>query len=163
MKKAIILCGIPNSGKSTWAEEYSHLHRSKMVVTMSRDKIRENSVYFEQPYFYTLYNETIVTNTFERELKFWINAKVDIIIDNTNCKEYYIDKAKTLLESNEYKVYIKFFYVSLFKAKWREFWRRFRIHRSVPFKVINDMKKNFDKLDKKKYQLIDYDYNFITI
>lgn len=83
MKPTIeILVGIPCSGKST----YCYLNE----CVISRDTIRENL--FIGKYKFSKQNEQRVTNQFDNSLLFYIENKEPLIIlDNTHCKEIYID------------------------------------------------------------------------
>lgn len=151
--KVIILSGIPGSGKSTWAKKYQSTN-SWYTRILSRDTIRENA--FSQPYIYTKQNEDTVTRMFDILLNSYLTDKLDVIIDNTNCKDFWIKShLKTILENfPEYKVYIKYFYVPLWKAAWRAYWRKRRTGKDVPYSVIKDMHRSFKKMDRSQFKEI---------
>ena len=148
--KVIILSGIPGSGKSTWATNYLK-NNSWTARIVSRDDIRE--VGFPVPYTYTRENEERVTITFNSLLKTYLSASLDVILDNTNCREGYIDEhiKSILVDFPNTRVYIKFFDVPLWKAAWRV-WRRERnTGKVVPYEVVKAMHKNYKKINKQKY------------
>jgi predicted kinase len=149
--KIIILCGIPGAGKSTWTDNHVSLNSWNTRV-ISRDTAREKL--FGHPYIYSTKNENTVTDFCKNRLTYLVNGKYDIILDNTHCREKYIDEQlKNILENySDYNVYIKFFDVPLWKCLWRA-WRRGlkREDKKVPAKIILQMHKNFKKINKKKY------------
>jgi len=146
MNNITILCGIPCSGKSTYAEKRFDNEFNSFVVC--RDTIREN--YFKQPYIYSIENENDVTNKFSNLLKQYLSFdNTNVILDNTHCKEKYIDEI-----INKYpncNIIIKFFEISLLKAHYRNIVRYFKTGKWIPFSVMNQMYKNYNKINKKKY------------
>lgn len=101
-KQIIFLCGIPASGKSTYAKYFENINQ---CVILSRDKIRrefnetlsekEVSVVFNKRLSESLMNEQITT----------------IIIDNTNVKALYIQNIISLciFSKPDCRFYIKIF------------------------------------------------------
>ena len=152
MPKIIILSGIPGSGKSTWCNWYKTHNYN--CLSLSRDEIRENSYYFPKPYTYTKENENRVTYQFNGFLQAAISLKRDIILDNTHASDYWL--SKTLKELQEkapnYQIYIKFFDISLWRAKWRVYWRYKKTGKHIPLKVLKDMHRSYKKINKKDYK-----------
>lgn len=138
MPKCIILSGIPNSGKSTWA-------KNQKLKIISCDKLRlmfNNGKYKYNPelekrvwdYFYYILN----------------NAEIDFIVDNTNCKQGYINKIKENLNKKlEWDVEIKRFDIPLWKAHYRNVIRYLKTGKWIPIKTINNFYKNYNQLWKK--------------
>ncbi len=158
MKTIRILVGIPCSGKSTYSRKEYLITGNTQVI--SRDWIRENDSFFglDNPYIYSKYNESKVTKIYDRILNQYIdvhslNAEplFTIILDNTHCKEKYIDEIITKY-GNKCHIEIKFFEISLLKAHYRNIIRRFRTGKWIPIKVMNTMYKNFNKINRNKYK-----------
>jgi predicted kinase len=154
MKEIIILSGIPASGKSTWAWK-NGWHSQFGATIISRDDIRDK--YFSKPYVYTKHNEKVVTDYFNYELERAIRENRNVILDNTFCREIYIDEMLKQVQNENYNVYIKFFDIPLWKAKWRAIKRRLQTGKDVPLDVIENMKSNYDKIRKEKYKNLNYD------
>lgn len=121
-KEIIILSGIPCSGKSTWRNE-------KMKQPFTRCILYANSRMFNY-----VHNPNVRT----------------IILDNTHCKEGYLDKIITDYSKNN-TIKVMFFDVSLLKAHYRNIIRVLSTGKWIPFKVINIMYKNFNKIKREKY------------
>ena len=86
-----ILVGIPCSGKSTYA--YSRYSAGMNgVYDISRDSLRD--YHFDKPYIYSKLNEDKVTKLFDRKAKLYLDNSdcTTLILDNTHCKEKYIDE-----------------------------------------------------------------------
>ena len=139
-KEIVILCGIPCSGKSSWARTTSEIY-SHMIL--SRDDIRDSISI--RNYVYTKENEDSITKTFNFWFDEYIKNGCDIILDNTHCKEKYIQEWINK-KPKDYSLRIVFFPVSLWKAYYRNVVRYISTGKWIPFKVINDMKKNYDKI-----------------
>lgn len=155
-----ILVGIPCSGKSTWCEKEvvkSLKYKTTYPSVLSRDAIR--IALFGNNYKQNSAQEDIVTEHFTRKLEQFIffNDR-HLIVDNTHCKEKYIDDIlkKVRLYSKDriepIKVQIIFFDIPLYKAYYRNIVRYLGTGKWIPFEVIKAMKKNFDKIDRKKYE-----------
>lgn len=118
MKNIIILRGISNSGKSTWAE------KQKDYFIISRDKIREDILGKERLQQYFNYGqdiqiEQLVTEIQEKEIARHLIKNHKIIIDNTNLKKKYIqDYINVILDIKENldDVEIKTFYIDIDEA-----------------------------------------------
>jgi len=142
-----ILVGIPCSGKSTYAMDNIRWVNKRV----SRDDIRESDV-FNQPYKFSSRNEEEVTKIFNREFESYLLMEdiETIILDNTHCKESYIDK---IISNNLTSIIIvKFFDISLCKAHYRNIVRYFKTGKWIPINVMNSMYKNYNKINKKKYE-----------
>lgn len=140
--KCYIMCGPPCSGKSTYARRYG-------LPIISCDKIRME--YFPDGiYRFDPKIEKEVWEVFYLRLKLY--HVTNFVIDNTNCKNAYIDKIIEELNPG-YEIYIKKFNVPLWKLYYRNIIRYLEQGKWIPFKVIKNMKKNFDKLKYKEGQI----------
>lgn len=146
MPKITVLIGIPCSGKSTWAR---NMQKYPSIRTISRDTIRANC--FTQPYQYNLINEELVTRIHDTAFHYSVEKKEDIILDNTHCKEAYLNEIiKT--KPTGYSLQFVYFDCPLWKAYYRNVVRYLKTGKWIPFKIIKQMKKNYDKINKKKYE-----------
>lgn len=147
-KQIIILCGIPCSGKSTWAKT----NQSFYSEIISRDTIRENSFL---NYKFSKRNEDIVTEnllfTVERCLEYSNPIKI-IILDSCHTKEKYLDEIIKEYKNKHFIINIKFFDIPLWKAHYRNIIRYLITGKWIPIKVINSMYKNYNKINKNKYK-----------
>jgi tRNA uridine 5-carbamoylmethylation protein Kti12 len=155
----IILSGIPCSGKSTWADLMSYKmcndkDNSRIVGKISREGIREKLIKTKGN------NVTVaeVNSMFYKTLGKAATLKnTTLIVDDLHITEKEIDKYlaifRSLVESGNGKVYIKFFNVSLWKALWRNFWRK----NSIPSKWIIRYYKMYKLLKQDKYKNILFD------
>lgn len=156
MKKTIeILVGIPCSGKSTLVSktlELNNWSEDKLTVALSRDDIRNYDLCFKQPYAHSNKNEQMVTEIFNSELDTWLKLPMveKIILDNTHCKEKYINEIITKY-GNEFNITIKFLDISLTRAHIRNVKRYLRTGKWIPFSVINNMYENYNKINREKY------------
>lgn len=145
MKEIIILCGIPTSGKSTFA-----LYQQKIQghIILSRDNIRDK--FFGKNYVYSKQNEEEVTKIFNMWYNKYVKEGRSIILDNCHTKEVYLDNwLKQVPEG--YTMRIVFFDIPLWKAYYRNIVRWILTGKHIPVKVIKDMKKSYDKINRKKY------------
>lgn len=151
-----ILSGIPCAGKTTYTENRKKCDLLGKIKSISRDEIRKD---FFINYKFTSRNEDIVTEIFYHQLDMIIEdlSQFDftIILDNTHCKEGFIDNIIRNY-SGKGKIKIKFFEIPLYKAYCRNIIRYLRIGKFVPFKFIKIMKANFDKINRDKYQTYIY-------
>jgi len=143
MPKLTVLVGVPCSGKSTFCKKYPE----KDVI--SRDAIR--IVFFNKPYFYTKENEDKVTRIQNELIRSSVNEKKDIIMDNTHCKEAYINEYFKKMPEG-YEIEVIFFNCPLWKLYIRNIWRYLWKGKWIPIKVIDNMFENYNKIDKKKYE-----------
>ncbi len=148
MPEIIIFSGIPCSGKSSFRKQFEGVSHS----ILCRDDIRESL--FED-YQYTRDNENKVTRIINADFDTLVRFKANIIIDNTHCKAAYIDEWLKRIPDN-YTVKIKFFDIPLYEAHIRNIYRHITRGKWIPIKVMNDMYKNYQKLDKKKYEHLVY-------
>lgn len=148
MPEILILSGIPCSGKSSWVRTHQQIYPS---VVISRDTIRETA--FKQPYVYTNQNELEVTRILDYQFNKYTNWCRDVIIDNTHTKESYLNEwIKRKPEG--YTLRIIFFDCPLWKAHIRNVLRFLKTGKWIPIKIMNQMKKNYDKIDRKKYEKV---------
>jgi predicted kinase len=148
---ALFMCGPPACGKSTYIKKYA----SELHVILSRDEIRNHI--WGRAYKPSSEKEKRVTDQYNYLVKLFTAQNYPIIIDKTNCDETRFKAEITLFEKAGYKIFVKFFDVSYKTLIFREIKRRLtdRSKPSVPFKVIKDMKRRYDKLDRafyKKYE-----------
>lgn len=149
MKTIEILVGIPCSGKSTYA--WIETNSKPLIASVSRDEIREKH-WAKGTYIINKENEKIVTEIFNNKICYLLNSDfyIKIILDNTHCKEGYIDEIIQKY-GKQYHIKIKFFECSLIKAYWRNIMRYFFDKKWIPFTIINNMNRNFNKINRKKY------------
>jgi len=139
--KCIILCGIPCSGKSTWSSQ------QEGYKILSRDDIREELN--PGKYKFDPRIEDRVTDIFNARLRFLTHNAAFIILDNTHCKQKYIDQYRDKIPEY-YSVEVKYFDIPLWKAKWRNIIRWIKTGKWIPMNVMNNMYKNYKKL--KRYE-----------
>ncbi len=147
-KKLIIFSGIPCSGKSTYGE---YLMTNKNTILVSRDILREK--YFGPNYKYTKSNEKFISNKFDEIMDSCIENELInyIILDNTHCKEKYLDNLITIY-GQIFDIHIIFFELTLKKAYLRNILRFIKTGKWIPFYVIKNMYHNYSKINKSKYQ-----------
>lgn len=145
MPKCIILVGPTLAGKSTWTEK-----NSKGFTVISCDIIRHSL--YGKSYKHTSVREEIVWTRFGNLLKAAVSCGANIIIDNTNLREHYINRIKESLTS-DYKVEYVYFDVPWWKLHFRNIKRYLQTKRWIPIKVVNYMYKNFKKLKKNGHVL----------
>lgn len=141
MYKCLILSGIPNSGKSTWAR-----NNEGQYWILSCDNIRLDL--HGGKYIFDPKKEEEIWETFYRIVEKYARLGYSMMIDNTNCKRAYIDKIISLLPP-EYKVEIKYFPIPLWKAQLRNIRRWVVTGKYVPWNIMKIMHKNFKNLTKK--------------
>ena len=149
MPNAIILVGIPTSGKSTFCKGQDHYQ------VLSRDNIRY--YLFGEKYKQNHQDELEVTARYDDVFGTWTRLGYNIILDNCHCRESYIIQALKNLEAAGYTVRIRFFDIPLWKAFYRNIKRRISTGKWIPWDVIKNMKANYDKIDKSKYLNYLYD------
>lgn len=156
MPTVYILVGIPTSGKSTWAKNHAlvDFYRTfKSTRIISRDDARMKLFDLKKydDYKFTSTNEDRVTDLCNDYLERAIKGGYNIIVDNTHCKEYYIDNLIKRFQSTNYTIKVKFFDVPLWKAWWRNRTRSKKESKSVPWSALKQMRKSYKKINKKKY------------
>lgn len=142
--KITILCGIPCSGKSFWANNSDSYLNGYPV---SRDDIRK--AMYGKGYKQNKRDEKYITTRFNMEVGMLLSSGYDVILDNTHCKEGYIDEI--IAKYPDYDIQIKFFDIPLWKAYLRNIIRYIEWGKWIPFKVIKNMKKNYNKINREKY------------
>lgn len=154
-KKIIILVGIPCSGKSTWANMFKYAnayigYKTGVTEIISRDSIRLQL--FGKNYKQHGEAEKRVTSTFNTLLHNRLSSHTCniVVLDNTHCKESYISDIVYRYKDN-YNIRVKFFDIPLWKAHWRNITRYLTTGKWIPIKVINQMYKNYNKINKQRY------------
>lgn len=145
MPEIVVLCGIPCSGKSSWASTVQEILPYRII---SRDTIRTQQA--GGNYVYNQRNENRVTAIADAQYDLAVQAKRDIILDNTHCKPGYLDIAIKHKPAG-YSLKVIFFDCPLWKAYIRNVKRWLQTGKWIPVKVIKNMKKNYDKIDQSKY------------
>lgn len=146
MKKYLyILVGPPCSGKSSYAHSLQYMHPATIV---SLDDIRQE--HYGNKYKFD--KEQEVLDEYNVKLERTLNSPFHdyVVLDNTHCKEKYIDQ---IISKYKEKVIIKikFFDVPLYKLHIRNVIRYLDVGKWIPIKIMNIMHKNYLKIDKKKY------------
>jgi len=132
--RAIILVGIPTSGKSTFRQE----HYDKFF-TICRDDIR--ILLHGGKYVFDPKKEKMVTNQVNMMCKAAIDKGLDVIIDQTNCKRANLQAIVEKFEDT-HEIIIYVLDIPLWKAYIRNVLRYLRTGKFIPFKVIRIMKDN---------------------
>lgn len=147
-KKLIIFSGVPCSGKSTYG---NYLLGNKNTILLSRDILREK--YFGDHYKYTKSNEKFISQKFDEIMDSCIenNLIKNVILDNTHCKEKYLDNL-IMIYGKVFDIQIIFFEVNIYKAHFRNVMRFIKTGKWIPCSVLNTMYKNFNKINKNKYK-----------
>jgi len=155
----IILSGIPCSGKSTWAqgmEQYLYMkYEGIPIITISKDAIR--AAKFGKDYKINPNSEKLVDTEFFKQLSVAASFReAVVIIDNTHCKEKFLDGYLTTFRSmflkGKAQIYIKFFEVPLWKAQWRNIIRWIRSGKYIPYGMMKILYRNYHRIDKTKYK-----------
>lgn len=146
MPKCIILRGAPLSGKSTWAKDIKKLSDKYCgnYVIVSADEVRLS--FTNGKYKFNSKTEDKVWAIFYERLRMFSRQGFNIIVDNTNLKQGYIDKIWENLVENDYQIEYRYFDVPLWKLILRNYLRYFKTGKWIPIKVIKTMYKNFKKL-----------------
>ena len=118
--EAIIMIGIPGSGKS----HYCHEHFEDTHLRLNLDSLGRRS------------RERII-------LEAAVKAKVNIVIDNTNITLEHRQKYMPLFKENGYKIIAYYFEPHLDLALWRNGNRK----RNVPIKAIKQYHKDIVEPD----------------
>lgn len=147
MKKTIeILVGIPCSGKSSYVAKKLSLGEN---ISLSRDEYRLH--YLPKNYKHNFKGEELITKLYDLDLQNLVaGGNYDIILDNTHCKEKYIDEIIKKY-SNDINVKIRFFDISLIRAHVRNILRYLKTSKWIPITIINNMYKNYNKINREKY------------
>lgn len=141
MSALYILCGIPGSGKSTWARKIVNEYGNDKVAWVSRDKIRFNLVKPEEEYFS---RETEVMDKFITEIQNAIEDHIPFILaDATHLTRKSRMQLLNRLSLNGSTIQYVYFDVPLGTAKERNAQRSGR--ERVPDSVIERMYWSFSK------------------
>jgi len=153
MAKILILSGISNSGKSSYASKLVQQHPQAFVI-VNRDKLREAHYgYTEETvkYYYTHvdfnYMESQITAVQDKLIDFWLKRGKDVIIDNTNLKKSYIEEFKKFGVLTE----VKFFDITLKEALTRNMSRNRKVDEEVierQYSQYINLRKNFAEIEK---------------
>lgn len=144
----IILCGISNSGKTTWAHE-RFLEDPDSTAIISRDKLREGLFGFNESnveYYYhhkdmEKLEETVAAAEMNLVSHFILEGKKTIIVDDTHLKYSNVDR---WVIHSLWDVRVKKFPVKLEEALSRNDKRDRRV---LP-KVIKDQYRAYKKMEK---------------
>lgn len=151
-KKTIeILCGIPCSGKSTYADKQITKNLKLDTTVISRDTIRDRV--YGLRYKPDFKREQEITIRFNESLAIWLEMPGinKIILDNTHCKEAYIDSIIDKYKGS-YNIVITYFDIPLWRAKLRNYIRYIKTGKWIPNDVMNSMYNNYNKINRKKYE-----------
>ena len=149
-KQLIVFSGIPCSGKSSARDKFTDQWKKENVgyTVICRDDIRDR--FWVHPYRFSRENENRVTNIANLKFGAAVSLNWNIIIDNTHCKEAYLDEwVKRTPEGYELK--IVFFPINFYLACLRNIGRYLTTRKWIPWDVMSNMKKNFDNINKEKY------------
>lgn len=133
--QVLILIGLPGSGKSTWAkqqilkkkelgEEWVRINRDDHRMMLKNQFVCENKI------------ENLINTLQDQAILAALNAKCNVIIDNTNVKEKYI---RHFMELVQYKADIKFLLLDVGIKKAIE------QDKTRPHPVGEEVIKKFDK------------------
>lgn len=133
MGEILILSGISNSGKSTYAHKLWKENPEKYIV-VNRDKLRELAYAFTEETikdYYRLedfnYLESQVTAMQDNLIDFWLEKKKTVIIDNTNLRAKYIKE----FEKFDCEISLKFFDITLKEALTRNKSRKRKVAEEI--------------------------------
>ena len=154
-KKALILIGIPGSGKTTWAKEF--LQKNPDYVKFGRDEFRfmlRNSPVLEMK------GENLVTTLFYQGVRKAILTGYNVILDNTFCKLKYINQA--IKELNDIAdIDYRYFDMPAKTCIERDELREKKVGEKIINKMAKDLKVMLDQFDfqpRKKLDKKYYDY-----
>lgn len=140
-RKILILIGISASGKTTWSTDF--VTKNDKWIRVSRDDYRymlKNSGKTENKV------ENMITAMMENSIEQSIKAGFNVIIDNTHCKESYINKI-----INKFKYYAdidyRVFDISLNKAIERDNNRDKKVDEDAIKRMYNNYKILIDSFD----------------
>ena len=146
--KILILIGIPASGKSTWAKEYVRKHEN--WVRVNRDDFRRMLKDAQQcePKI-----EDMITTLTHATIETCLMKKQNVIIDNTNLKQRYIDE---IINKFRYSADIEYqlFDISLQKAVERDNARDSKVGEGVIKKMYQDYKNLIESFDFQTIKMV---------
>lgn len=144
MPKLLILVGIPYSGM----ERYAQKHKKEYEI-VSRDHIRDEM--YGKNCAITTYTEDGVDKKFKFKLEKAYFLHLNVMLNNSNCKEEYIDQIRAECPAF-YDIEVKFFSVSLWKAFLTNYIRHLAGERFIPLRIMKLLKRSYNKINKKKYE-----------
>jgi len=150
MSKCYILIGTPCSGKSTYAKKLSEQMPS--CDNLSCDNIRE--FYFSKAYNHSLKNEKFVWEIFYGRIDLYVKHKLNFVIDNTNCREKYINNITSRLSEN-YEIIYVWFESSTWKLFFRNYKRWLFTGKWIPKDVMRRMQNNYKVLKQNLYKSVE--------
>ena len=159
MKKAnlkiLILIGIPASGKSTWAKEYVRKHENWIRVNRDMFRLMLKDAQMCEPKI-----EDMITSLMYTTIETALMRKQNVIIDNTNLKQKYIDE---IINRFKYSADIEYqlFEVSLAKAIERDNARDSKVGEGVIRKLHGDYKTLVDGFDFQTIKKIEHRPNIL--
>lgn len=139
--KILILIGIPSSGKSTWAKEYVRKHENWVRINRDSFRLMLKDAQMCEPKI-----EDMITSLMYSTIETCLMRKQNVIIDNTNLKQKYLDE---IIERFKYTADIEYhlFDISLAKAIERDNARDAKVGEGVIRKMYDDYKKLIDGMD----------------
>ena len=149
MKEIIICIGISGSGKSTWTTNF--IKENSNYLRVNRDDIRKTLVGNLDGYYQRADLNMIERNVTRIEEFITKDFSIDyrnIIIDNTNLKESYINRWIKFSEYYKYNLKFKLFHISLEEAKQRVYIRDIQQYEDS---YMNINHKNLEYIEK-QYQ-----------
>lgn len=133
MSNLLILSGISNSGKSTFARKVVDVNPSQYII-IGRDKLREMSYGYKENNVFAYYNredfnelESQITAMQNLIISFWLKKGKAVIVDNTNLKRRYIRE----FEKFGVPIEVKYFDITLKEALTRDMGRDRKVGEEV--------------------------------
>lgn len=151
--EAIILIGLPLSGKSTYVKKingYKVLSRDKKIMEVA------NSTNYNKAY--KLADRKLVNTQFQEEIQSSIKSQENLVFDLTNMSRKRRKKLCNNLKQNKYKTTARVLLVDLEETEKRNKIRSKKENKSISKKVIEDFIKSFypplyDDFDEIEYIL----------
>ena len=145
-----ILIGVPASGKSTWVKKF--LLKNPNYISVNRDYFR---LMFRNENMCEHKIEDLITNIFIKTVHAALVKKLNVIIDNTNLKEKYIQQ---FIDEFKYSADIEYqvFDISLDKAIERDNNRTSKVGDAVIKRMYKDYKILMDSFHFQPVKKIEY-------
>lgn len=140
MATIIITVGPPLAGKSTWAKRF--VRTNPEYVRVNRDDLRymlRSSLKVGQQL------EDVITGISSYIILKALFNKKSIVLDNTHCKNKYIEDICSKFPNEEYIV--KYFVEPIWKLKLRNILRWIKTGKWIPPHVIDQMDINMRRMD----------------
>lgn len=152
MATIIITVGPPLAGKSTWAKGF--VKRNPEYVRVNRDDLRymlKDSLRVGSD------REALITRISESIVKESLESGNKVILDNTHCKNKYIEEICAKFPNEQYIVV--YFIEPMWKLKLRNILRWIKTGKWIPPHVIDQMDINMRRMDlhqlSEKYNIIE--------